>query len=62
MEPDVQAEMDRVKNSNLKELASKEPLVVSELVKKFKKGKVEFTAVNRLGFGIASNESFGYID
>ncbi len=55
----MQAEIDRVRRSDLKELAAKEPLVVSDLVRKFRKNKVEFTAVNNLGFGIAQNESFG---
>jgi hypothetical protein len=59
IEQDVLAEIERVRNSDLKELASKEPLVVSELVKRYKKGKEEFLAVNRLGFGISRNESFG---
>ncbi len=59
IEPDVQAEIDRVRRSNLKELAVKEPLVVCDLVRKFKKNKVEFFAVNNLGFGIAQNECFG---
>ncbi len=48
-----------MRSSNLKELAAKEPLVVCDLVRKFRKNKVEFTAVNNMGFGIAQNESFG---
>ncbi len=55
----MEVERNRIRNSNLKELAAKEPLVVSDLFKKFKKGKVQFVAVNQLGFGIAHNESFG---
>nr|QUF59430.1 ATP-binding cassette transporter Abca3-like2 [Brachionus angularis] len=61
LESDVQKESDRIKNSDLKELSSKEPLVVSELFKKFMKNKTEFIAVNKLSFGVSQKECFGLL-
>ena len=59
LEIDVQNELDRVKNSDLKELAKDEPLVVAELFRKFRKSNKEFVAVNNLSFGISPKECFG---
>jgi hypothetical protein len=59
LEEDVKKESDRIKNADLKELATKEPLVVAELLKKFQKNKKDFVAVNRLSFGIDNKECFG---
>ena len=59
LDSDVKTESDRIKGSDLKQLSAKEPLVVAELFKKFKKVKTKFVAVNKLSFGIASKECFG---
>jgi hypothetical protein len=59
LEEDVKKESDRIKNANLEELATKEPLVIAELTKKFRKNKKDFVAVNRLSFGIDNKECFG---
>ena len=54
-------EIKRVQISNLKELATNEPLVVYDLFKQFK-GKEKFkVAVDHLSFGVSKNECFGYI-
>ena len=60
LETDVKAEADRVKSGDIKQQATLEPLIVSELVKCYHKGKTEFTAVNKLSFGISPKECFGY--
>jgi ATP-binding cassette subfamily A (ABC1) protein 3 len=61
LEDDVKAESNRIKNANINQLISTEPLVVSDLVKEFKKGKKKFLAVNHLSFGISPNECFGFL-
>lgn len=38
-----------------------EPLIIKALTKKFKKNKTEFTAVDRLSFGVGKNECFGLL-
>jgi ATP-binding cassette subfamily A (ABC1) protein 3 len=61
LEEDVRAESDRINKTDLKELAKNEPLIVSNLVREFKKGKKKFLAVNHLSFGISPNECFGFL-
>jgi hypothetical protein len=60
-EEDVQAEFDRIKQSDLKQLSKSETLVVSNIVKKFKKKKKEFYAVNHVSFGVENKECFGLL-
>jgi hypothetical protein len=59
---DVQNEINRIKSfsSNLEIIAANEPLVVYNLVKKYKKHKTLLTAVDHLSFGVNKNECFGY--
>ncbi len=61
VEDDVQAEMNRVSNCDLKIQSASEPLILSGLSKMFVKGKTKFLAVNNLGFGIAPKECFGLL-
>lgn len=51
-------EVNRVKNAE--KLSVSEPLVVKNLVKKYKKKGKNFNAVDNLSFGIESSECFGY--
>jgi ABC-type multidrug transport system ATPase subunit len=45
----------------LKKLSKVEPLIVNKLLKKFKKDKKDFIAVNYLTFGVAQKECFGLL-
>lgn len=58
---DVQNELNRIQSSNLAQISQNEPLVVSNLFKRFKKRKKEFVAVDRLSFGVESNQCFGLL-
>lgn len=57
----MEAESNRIRNSDLKQVSKEEPLVVHDLVRRFKKGKKDFIAVNNLSFGIAKKECFGFL-
>jgi hypothetical protein len=61
VEPDVKQEALRIKNSDLKVQSANEPLLVSQLLKVFNKGKKEFRAVDMLSFGVPPRECFGYV-
>lgn len=51
----------RVKHSNINDLREKEPLVVNNLYKKFKKNKTKFVAVNHMSFGVQKRSVLGMI-
>lgn len=55
------AEGERIKNSDLVEISQREPLVVYNLMKRFRKGNVDFVAVNHLSFGVRRQECFGLL-
>lgn len=57
MESDVDNETKRIANSDLKLLSKTEPLVMHNVVKKFKR---KF-AVDHLSFGVKARECFGLI-
>ena len=57
----MQSEFDRIQNSDLDEISKSEPLIVSNLYKMFKKRKKPFVAVNRVSFGVNSNQCFGLL-
>ena len=59
IEEDVKQEAIRIKQSDLKVKSASEPLLVSQLLKVFRKGKKEYKAVNMLSFGISPKECFG---
>ena len=62
MESDVLNEVNRIENCDLELLSKKEPLIVNNIAKRFKKkGAVNFTAVNHLSFGVQSRECFGLL-
>lgn len=42
-------------------MSKKEPLVVYELLKKFRKKNIDFIAVNRLSFAVSNKECFGLL-
>jgi ABC-type multidrug transport system ATPase subunit len=61
LEEDVLAERNRIASADIQELSQKEPLVIKEVLKKFKKGNKDFLAVNNLNFGVSPNECFGLL-
>nr|UOU03315.1 ATP-binding cassette subfamily A3-like 2 [Brachionus rubens] len=61
LESEVEKEIKRIKNAEIDDLKSKEPLVVNQLYKKFKKNKTEFVAVDGLSFGVGQKECFGLL-
>lgn len=61
LESDVDTESKRIRNSELASLSKSEPLVVYNLLKRFRKGPVRFVAVNRLSFGVRRQECFGLL-
>lgn len=61
LEEDVEIEQERIKNANIKELTTHEPLVVRDLVRQFRKGGKKFLAVSSISFGISPNECFGFL-
>lgn len=62
-QPDVDSgvknESIRIQSLNTKELT--EPVVVKNLVKKFKKNGKSFSAVDNINFGIGKGKCFGYL-
>jgi hypothetical protein len=58
-EEDVGNEALRLKYENFHALTKKEPIVVRDLVKIFKKSGKTFSAVNNLSFGVQPTECFG---
>lgn len=61
LEEDVKAESNRIRDSDLKQLATKEPLVVHNLVKYFPKSNESKMAVKSLSFGVSDRECFGLL-
>jgi hypothetical protein len=62
LEEDVKNESFRVKSLNLSKPASiREPLVVKELRKIFKKNAKPFSAVGGLSFGVLPTDCFGLL-
>ncbi|RMZ94274.1 ATP-binding cassette sub-family A member 3, partial [Brachionus plicatilis] len=61
LESDVAKEARRINNGKIDDLTSEDPLIVKALTKKFKKNKTEFTAVDKLSFGVGKNECFGLL-
>ena len=59
---DVQNESMRIGSLNLEKSSLREPLVVKDLTKIYKKSNGEtFRAVDNLSFGVLPTECFGYI-
>lgn len=58
MDPAVRNEAYRIQSLNMSQLT--DPVVVKNLVKKFKKNGRNFSAVNNINFGIGKGECFGY--
>ncbi|CAF0854082.1 unnamed protein product [Brachionus calyciflorus] len=61
IEEDVKKESDRIQNSNLSKLSYHEPLIVSQLLKLFKKKSIRISAVDNLSFGVKSQICFGLL-
>lgn len=57
----MSAEAERIRNSDIVELSKREPLVVHNLMRRFRKGNVDFVAVNHLSFGVRRQECFGLL-
>jgi ATP-binding cassette subfamily A (ABC1) protein 3 len=57
----VQKEITRIKNSNLMDLSIKEPLIVNQIVKLFKKSNKMIAAVDNLSFGVKAQKCFGLL-
>lgn len=51
----------RIEKSNVNQLITKEPLVIRDLRKEFKKEGRRFAAVDNLSFGVESGECFGLL-
>ncbi len=61
LESDVDAEAERIRNSNIEELIDQEPFVLKNLSKVYKSRRVKSLAVNNLSVGIKPKECFGLL-
>jgi len=61
-DPDVLAESERLRTTDLQQLSQIEPVLVSGLYKKFRNRKLQkFVAVRDLSFGVRARECFGLL-
>ena len=59
MDPDILDESNRIINADIRQITINEPLVVKNLIKRYKKNRKSFNAVNNLSFGVQQSECFG---
>ena len=61
LKSNVLRESLRIETSNLQDLIQREPLVVKNLKKEFRRNRIRFMAVNNVSFGIQKKECFGQV-
>lgn len=61
IEEDVNKEIERIKSLSQNSINYKEPLVINQVLKLFKKNKVNIAAVDNLCFGVKSQSCFGLL-
>jgi ATP-binding cassette subfamily A (ABC1) protein 3 len=61
IESDVQREKERINRNDLSVLVPNEPLIVKQLLKLFRKSKVQVAAVDNLNLGVKNHSCFGLL-